>query len=151
MKTLILTLILTAQATANSFDTFISEFNSETGAAYTGNVKFGNTKPSESAVANLSSATPYNSEIVVNMERWKDYSHSERRWLIYHELAHAAFGAPHNNALLDDGCPTTPLYFETIKSACIRKHENIYLDYLKKLKLKKGSMFDIYVNYLKVK
>ena len=151
MKTLILYLFLTTQAADTAFSTFISEFNSETGAAYAGNVKFGNTKDFESAVANLSSATPYNSEILVNQERWQSYNHSERRWLMYHELAHAAFGTPHNNELLDDGCPATPLYFETIKSACIRKHENIYLDYLKKLKLKKGSMFDIYVNVLKVK
>lgn len=72
----------------------------------------------------------YSKSIEIPYLRWIYLKEIEREQLMFHELGHCELGRPHNNTVLDNGCPMSLMKSHGFHTDCYRRNKSYYLNEL---------------------
>lgn len=70
---------------------------------------------------------PPGNEITLDRTYWKSSSKMRKFMLVSHEILHCYFHKFHNTDLLEDGCPASIMYPQTVHDHCNKRHFGRYV------------------------
>lgn len=105
---------------------YVNDFHELTGVEPHYPVGYGTITFSEGAVG-VCFNLPGSKYVMFSSKYMPQLSEIQRKLVVYHELAHCSFNAPHVEGSFKDGCPKSVMNPTAITEACAIRH---YVDYM---------------------